>query len=282
MWLALFVNAGDDLVGHLVHTLGPTELARRWMAGQPFTTGPGAGRIQHTLHRRYPTLPPRTRVALIEKVLRARGLEVVTPGEELWPRQLDDLGHTAPLLLCVRGNLRVVRPVSPSVAIVGTRRPSPIGVQAARTIARRQIDSGRTIVSGGARGIDATAHAVALDAGVPTVAVVAQSPDRPYPPEHRGLFDDIAHSGLLVGEVLPGVKLGPKAFLARNRLIAALAQVTIVVEAPWRSGAVNTAGHAATLERELIAVTYPTARPQNSGAERITEALAGVALTWPE
>ena len=106
-------------------------------------------------------------------------------------------------------------------------------------------------------------------------------PTAPYPPEHRGLFDDIAHTGVVVGETLPGVTRGPEGFLARNRLIAALSELTIVTEAPMRSGALGTAAHAAKLQRELVAVTYPDHQPGNDGAIRILEQWAGTELAWP-
>ncbi len=282
LWLGRFVHPGDELVGYLVSTLGPVELARRWSSGQSFAPGPGAHRREVTLRERYPVAPRRVDIEQTERILERRGIDVIIPGEHHWPVAVDDLGFRAPLLLCCRGDARIIGRRFRCVAMVGTRRPSREGVRATQTIAQRQIRSGRTVISGGARGIDATAHAVALDAGVSTVAVLAQSPDRPYPPEHRGMFDDIALNGLVISEVLPGLRPGPEGFLARNRLIAALAEVTIVVEAPWRSGAMSTAAQAAALERELVAVTYPVARAENSGQERVTEQWAGLALEWPE
>lgn len=282
IWLALFVSPGDERVGHLVRTLGPVELARRWIAGRSFASGPRARQRETTLRQDYRVLPRRGDIEQTQRILQRRGIEVIIPGDSSWPHALNDLGDSQPLLLCYRGNIRLIQGGASRVAIVGTRRPSSAGTLAAETIARRQIRSGRIIISGGARGIDATAHAAALNVGVPSVAVVAQSPDRPYPPEHRGMFDDIAHNGLVLSEVLPGIRTGPQGFLARNRLIAALAEVTIVVEAPWRSGAMSTAAHAAALDRELVAVTYPVARPQNSGQARVTEQWAGLALKWPE
>jgi DNA processing protein len=174
-------------------------------------------------------------------------------------------------------------------------------LNAAREIAWHQINAGRTIVSGGAKGIDAVGHMVSLESGVPTIAVLAQSPNRPYPPEHRGMCAEIAHRGVVVSEVPPGIHHGGKGFLARNRLIAALATLTIVVEAPLRSGAISTAAHAAHLEREVMAVLYEEGEKHsgftqvgvgktgtmglpgdNRGAERVIEQWAGQTILWPQ
>ena len=282
MWLALLVQPGDELVGHLVGRWGAPEVATRLSSGKPLSGNLVSSRVKSVLAQRYPSVPPLSTITRTRRIIEARGLGITIPGDPHWPTQLGDLGSAAPLLLCSAGDLRVVSADRARVAIVGTRKPSTEAVMATREIAAGQVRSGRTIVSGGARGIDATAHAVALDAGVPTVAVVAQSPDRPYPPEHRGLLGDIAQSGVVLGETLPGVQRGPEGFLARNRLIAALSNLTIVTEAPWRSGAMSTAAHAAKLQREVVAVTYPNHQSRNDGAVRILEQWAATELAWPQ
>jgi len=300
LWLSLCSAPGDPVVGELVATLGALGLRRALSADTPTALPGRLSRYLTKLRAHTPALPHEGHMQrTVDRITRS-GLQVVTPFDEHWPERLNDLGPKAPLALFFRGDAHVLGRSGRNVAIVGTRMPSQTGLSAARQIAWHQINAGRTIVSGGAKGIDAVGHLVSLESGVPTIAVLAQAPDRPYPPEHRGMCDDIARCGVVVSEVPPGIHHGGKGFLARNRLIAALATLTIVVEAPLRSGAVSTAAHAAHLEREVMAVVYEereahsgstqsvvhngesSSQPgDNRGCERIIEQWAGQPLYWP-
>jgi len=151
------------------------------------------------------------------------------------------------------------------VAIVGSRAASPYGAGAAHRLAADLAALGYAVVSGLARGIDAAAHRGALAGGGHTVAVVPSGLDRVTPAHHAALADEIAACGALLSELATGAPFGRGAFVRRNRLIAALAGVTIVVEAAERSGALTTAAWARALERPVLAVPGDVDRPTARG-----------------
>lgn len=153
----------------------------------------------------------------------------------------------------------------PSIAVVGTRNPTPYGARIARQICDRLARSGVCLVSGMARGIDSIAHNSALEFGSATIAVLGTGVDVPYPVTHSNLHRRIGETGLLLSESAPGSRAGKGSFPRRNRLIAALAPVTIVIEAGNRSGALNTVSHALDLGRTVAAVPGPIDSPQSAG-----------------
>lgn len=176
--------------------------------------------------------------------------------------------HDPPALLFVRGELRA--PPEPAVAIVGSRRASPYGRLHAGRLAAGLAERGVTVVSGGARGIDAEAHRGALRAGGRTIAVLATGASNPYPDDHIGLFDAIVEGGgCTVGEQPPPVSVRADLFPRRNRLIAALSLVTVVVEAANRSGALLTARIAVDdLGREAACLPGPADSVTSEGCHR--------------
>jgi DNA processing protein len=140
------------------------------------------------------------------------------------------------------------------VAIVGSRAATAYGNGIATDLAADLVEHGVTVLSGGAFGIDVAAHRGALAAGGPTVCVVANGVDVAYPPAHAAFFETLAKDQLLVSELPPGAHPTRVRFLSRNRLIAAMSQGTVVVEAALRSGARNTASWALGCGRPLMAV----------------------------
>lgn len=152
-----------------------------------------------------------------------------------------------------------------AVAIVGTRFADEDALEFTRTLAAELAAAGRTVISGGARGIDAAAHRGALDAGGFTLAVLASGFDPPYPPEHAELFAEICGAGALVCEHPDGTPPHRGRFLERNRLIAALASAVVVVQAPVRSGALSTAALGIRLKRPVFTVPYPPWSERGSG-----------------
>lgn len=205
-----------------------------------------------------------------------------------YPESLSDLDD-APSRLFIIGDASHMRP--PTVSIVGTRNATSYGMQTARSLATAFSRAGFSVVSGMARGIDAAVHRAALDAGGRTVAVLGTGVDVPYPVGHRELHRAIGEKALVVSEYGPGAGAHPGTFPHRNRIIAALSPVTIVVEAGARSGAINTAEHALRLSRTIAAVPGPIDSPQSAGANRLIRdgahiiatiadalALAGVAM----
>ena len=176
----------------------------------------------------------------------------LVPSHPAWPGQLAEL-DTPPVRLALRGELPGL---SRAVAIVGTRNSDARADEFTRALAAELAQAGCAIVSGGARGIDTAAHRGALDVGGRTVAVLATGLEAPYPRHNRILFSEIAERGALLSETEEQVPGFASAFLARNRLIAALASVVIVVQAPNKSGALSTAAHASKLGRPLMAVPH--------------------------
>jgi len=211
--------------------------------------------------------------------------------DALYPVDLEDLRENAPSQLWMRGAPEVLER-QPRVAIVGTRRMSPYGRRITEQLAATLARAGACIVSGLAVGIDGTAHRAALDAGGTTIAVLGTGMNFCFPKANRRLQIDIASRGLLLTELEANDHGWKSTFLDRNRIIAALAKLVIVVEAPRKSGALNTAKHAEALNRSVGAVPGPIDQDQSvgtngllrDGAQVITcveDALSLVGLTPP-
>jgi DNA processing protein len=207
----------------------------------------------------------------------AHGIRFVIPADDEWPVRLADLDRAAPvngrggapLGLWVRGSGRLDEVCARSVAVVGSRSATTYGVGVAGEIGAHLAAEGVTVVSGAAFGIDQAAHRGALAVGGPTVAVLACGVDRAYPAAHRDLLSYIAETGLVVSELPPGCAPTRLRFLSRNRLIAALSLGTVVVEAAVRSGALNTAGWAFTVNRAVMGVPGPVTSAPSEGVHEL-------------
>ena len=207
------------------------------------------------------------------------GIRLVCPGDLEWPGQLADLGDEQPYALWLRGTADLRFNCLRSVAVVGSRAATAYGSYVAAEFAASVAARGWAVVSGGAFGVDASAHRGALGADGVTVAVLACGVDVPYPVGHTGLFEAVAAQGVIVSEWPPGRTVSRLRFLVRNRVIAALATGTLVVEAGERSGAVNTARHARDLGRRLMAVPGPVTSDQSAGCHRIIREWQGALVT---
>lgn len=194
------------------------------------------------------------------------GAQFIIPGDAHWPLRVDEL-ECPPIGLIVKGNVEILS--NPSLAIVGTRNPTPYGVRIAGDFAAGFVDREWDIVSGGAYGVDTAAHRGALVAEGRTIAVIASGIDLQYPSGNTRLFEEICENGAIVTEVMPGVPALPHRFLTRNRLIAALSQATLVVEAAFRSGSLRTARDAAELMRPVMAIPGPINSPSSEGCHRL-------------
>ena len=213
------------------------------------------------------------------------GAWLVTPADPLWPPQLNDLGPARPYGLWCRGDSRHLLDVAsaPSVALVGSRDPSIYGTEATTHLAAELARRGYTVISGGAMGIDIAAHRAALTqqgSDLPTIAFMAGGLDRLYPAQNSDALNMIVDRGLIMSEVSVGNTPTRWRFLERNRLIAALARHTVVVEARWRSGALNTARHAMEIGRTLWAVPGQINSPNSVGTNRLLR--DGLAQTLTE
>ncbi len=189
-------------------------------------------------------------------------VRVLTPLDPDWP---DPLGDVLPRVasLWTLGDHALLE--GPMVAVVGTRHPTEYGRRVTAQLVHALATAGVTVVSGLARGIDGIAHQTALDAGGRTIAVLGTGVDVPYPAGHRGLHARIASQGLVLSEMRPGTRAFAGCFPRRNRIIAGLASVTVVVEAGVRSGAQNTAAAALAADRVVAAVPGPIDSPQSAG-----------------
>ncbi|MDQ1664689.1 MAG: processing protein [Actinomycetota bacterium] len=207
------------------------------------------------------------------------GARLVTPGSEEWPVVLDDLGPRRPLALWVTGSGDLAHLGGRAVAVVGARACTAYGEHVAAELAAGLGERGWTVVSGAAFGIDAAAHrgALAVDGG--TVAVLACGADVVYPSAHARLLSAVRGAGVVVSELPPGCRPTRSRFLGRNRVIAALGRGTVVVEAALRSGAMNTAGHAADLSREVMAVPGPVTSPMSAGCHELVRGAAASLVT---
>jgi DNA processing protein len=192
------------------------------------------------------------------------GARCLIDGDEHYPASLHALEHP-PLVLWVMGDIDVVRGHR-TVSIVGTRDCTSYGERVTRQIAGAFARAGATVVSGMARGIDAMAHRSALEAGGRTAAVLGTGVDVPYPVAHRSLHRQIARDGVVISENAPGASAIQGCFPRRNRIIAALGEATIVVEAGVKSGALNTSDWAEAISRKIGAVPGPIDAPQSMGS----------------
>jgi DNA processing protein len=226
----------------------------------------------------------RKRVSLAPSVARLAawqqsGLRLVIPTDPEWPTQLDDLGDARPLLLWVRGAADLRYSCMNSVSVVGARAATGYGQHVALQMAAALAERGLTVISGGAFGIDASAHRGALAADGLTVAVLAGGLSYGYPRGHAGLFAAVAAQGILVSECPPDQAPTRPGFLVRNRLIAALSRGTVVVEAALRSGALNTARHARDLCRPVMAVPGPVTSEQSAGCHELIREYGAMCVT---
>ncbi len=216
--------------------------------------------------------------AILELIQRT-GARFITPEETKWPLLINDLA-TPPIGLVVKGNISALS--YSSLAIVGTRNPTNYGVRIAGDFAAGFVDREWAVISGGAYGIDSSAHKGALIAEGITIAVLATGVDVNYPAGNVRLFAEIAETGALISEVMPGVHAVPARFLTRNRLIASLSKATLVVEAAFRSGSLRTARDASELLRPVMAIPGPITSPTSEGChrligERVAEIVTSVA-----
>ncbi|ENS9217117.1 DNA-protecting protein DprA [Neisseria gonorrhoeae] len=194
------------------------------------------------------------------------GCRLMLLQDEDFPEMLTQ-GLTAPPVLFLRGNVRLLH--KPSAAIVGSRHATPQAMRIAKDFGRALGGKGIPTVSGMASGIDTAAHQGALEAEGGTIAVWGTGIDRIYPPANKNLAYEIAEKGLIVSEFPIGTRPYAGNFPRRNRLIAALSQVTLVVEAALESGSLITAGLAAEMGREVMAVPGSIDNPHSKGCHKL-------------
>lgn len=281
---------GDTLAGAVVAALGPID-ALDWLreiapaAQRDGTIGTAglppsaAGQLAVAVRRWLPRLSVLD-VARELGVLERLGGRLLVPEGVGWPQGLRDLGPAAPHCLWVRGALDVGSLLVRSVAVIGARACTAYGEHVTAELAGGLVAAGWTVVSGGAYGVDAVAHRAALAGGGRSVAFLAGGVDRPYPAGNARLLRALIDSGgAVASEVPPGSVPSKVRFLQRNRLIAAASRAAVVVEAAWRSGALNTAAHAASLLRPVGAVPGPVTSAASAGCHRLLRSGSAVCVT---
>ncbi|WP_028646871.1 DNA-processing protein DprA [Nocardiopsis sp. CNT312] len=288
--LTAAVPPGDPWVAALLAEHGAQRVWRRLSDGAPppGTGGPEPSPAEEgRLARRWRQWGVRAaRVdadALLEASAEA-GTRFVAPGDPEWPGRLLALdldGGSRPHGLWVRGRGDLRNLCLRSVAVVGARAATAYGRHVASELSYDLAERSVVTVSGGAYGIDGAAHRAALAVGG-TVAVLACGLDVDYPRGHAALFTDIARNGVLVSEHPVGTTPRAPDFLVRNRLIAALTPGTVVVEAGWRSGALNTASHALEMHRALMAVPGPVTSAVSVGCHVLLRDRQAACVTCAE
>jgi len=245
---------------------GPARLAAA-VAGEGLTMDPGlAGRMG----------PARAGAAALFARLAELGIEALTAEDAGYPYRLREIELTPPVLFLAGDAAALASPRV--VAVVGTRRPTDDGRRTAARIGGVLAAVGATVVSGLAVGIDGSAHAGALLAKGITVAVLGSGHAHLYPSAHEALAREIVRTGgALVAELPPDARPRPASFPRRNRIIAGLADATVVVEAGERSGALITAGWAMEQGRAVFAVPGPLDRAESVGCNRLLRENAGEA-----
>jgi DNA processing protein len=198
--------------------------------------------------------------------LRALGGECLLPTDEAFPAAFREIPDP-PTLLFAQGNLEAL--MAPAVAIVGSRDHTAYGAEVCRAVAGAAAESGLAVVSGMARGLDAIAHSTALAVGGTTIGVLGNGLGVIYPAANRTLYQAVAERGLLLTEFPPGERPGVGAFPRRNRLISALARVTVVIEAASGSGTMITVSTALAQGRDVMAVPGNITSTTSVGTNRL-------------
>lgn len=216
----------------------------------------------------------------------ALGGRLVTPEDAEWPQWrflqfagIEDPAGREPFALWAIGSRPLADLTERAMGIVGTRAVSSYGEHVTAEIAGDLAVDGWTVVSGAAFGVDGAAHRAALGVGGTTIAVLACGIDRAYPAGHSRLLRQIAQEGLVVSEYPPGVSPARYRFLSRNRLVAAMSDGIVVVEAGWRSGARNTAAWSRKLGRPVMAVPGPVTSASSTGCNRMIREGEAVLVT---
>lgn len=277
------VEPGDELAGLLRLTLGAkrsldmliNRASAARIAGAVLATpqrdlalarfGKLDAALNDALERWLPRLS-KTTVEIALKVAAISGAKFVSTESEVWPSALSDLGLGMPAGLWVRGDLARL---GTAASIVGSRTSTPYGAWVCAEFVEQLAERSMGTVSGGAFGIDAAVHRSAVALSAPTFAVMAGGVDQFYPSSNADLLRQVVEIGAVISELPPGARPTRWRFLQRNRVIAALGKATIVVEAGHRSGAINTANHALSIDRPVGCVPGPINQSTSDGCHRL-------------
>ncbi len=209
----------------------------------------------------------------------AAGAQLITIQDQRYPQRLREI-FDPPLLLFALGDAALMH--SPSIAVVGTRRPSPYGLAATERLSTDLSRAGLTIISGMARGVDTAAHKAALTEAGPTIAVFGCGVDVLYPADNRKLYQDIAKKGLLLSEFPMGVPAYPQNFPIRNRIVSGISIGVLIVEGAQYSGSAITAKLAMDQGRDVFAVPGNITSKMSWGRNLLIKQGAKLVQEWSD
>jgi len=278
---------GDRVSGLIIEQLGPARalaaVVERWTAGELLaaldsSVGVSGDQLAQGIERWQPRLTSANALIALRQAARC-GARLRVPGEHDWPEGVGSLGEQAPIALWTRGTDAAYGALGRSISLVGARAATGYGEHVTMEASAGLIDRGYAITSGGAYGIDGMAHRAALASHGMTIAFMAGGVDRFYPSGHEALLTRIVETGAVISELPCGLAPTKWRFLQRNRLIAAASLATVVIEAGWRSGTLNTAGHAATIGRPLGAVPGPVTSAASAGCHKLIREMNATCVT---
>ncbi len=279
------IEPGDRVAGTLIATYGAVD-ALRIVASEDRSTEVESAltdpKALDEFRRALLRWRPRLRQSAVDTAITQAprfDTRLVLPGTTEWPRGFDDLDGHAPIALWVRGTRDALLTLDRSIALVGARAATGYGEHVTMEASAGLVDRGYTIVSGAAYGIDGMAHRAALASKGTTIAFLAGGLDRFYPSGHEALLTRIIETGAVASEVPCGSLPNRWRFLQRNRCIAAASRATVVLEAGWRSGSLNTAGHAVSIGRPLGAVPGPVTSAASAGCHRLMREYTATVVT---
>lgn len=273
--LATVSEPGDAVTGRMIRTVGATETVARAVADE-VPVGPEGD----TWQRR---LAPRIDATQVRRVLaetEGHGMRVLIPGDADWPASVNALGDHAPVALWAKGDTNLLAgPVWDRLTVTGARTSTGYGEHITTELVQSAAADARTVLSGGAHGIDGAAHRAALTFDGSTIAVLAGGLDRPYPAGHTELLGRVGGEGLLLSELPPGATPTRWRFLQRGRLLAALSGTVLIAEAGYRSGSLHTAARAIELGRPVGAIPGPLTSAASAGCHRLLREGLGSIIT---
>lgn len=255
LMLSMCVEPGNEKVGSLVAEFGAVVATDHLLEGDSFP------QISKRL-RTFVTTQKFTQIVDHANQVNAR---FITPDSDEWPVLLDDLDVARPFGLWCRGTRMLDQYLDSAISVVGARASTSYGERMASELGALAAKQGVSTVSGAAYGIDAAAHRGSLAADGATIAVLACGVDVSYPSAHQALLSRIMENGCIISEIPLGQSAHKRHFLIRNRIIAALSQTTVVVEAALRSGSLSTANWAYNLGRQVWGVPGPLTSASSAG-----------------
>ncbi|MCC7118854.1 MAG: DNA-protecting protein DprA [Anaerolineales bacterium] len=264
-WLGfnLIKGIGAVRLQNLIAHFGDLETA--WNADQSSLTESGLGA---KLAEKIISARQAVDLDQVAAKIEAQGIRILTWADEAYPQRLREIDQPPPVLY-IRGEY--LPDDLFAVAIVGTRKVTAYGRQITEEIAAFLAANGMTVISGLARGVDALAHQTALKAGGRTIGILGSGVDRIYPPEHRGLAEQMLERGAIISDYAVGTPPDASNFPPRNRIISGLSLAVVVIEAAETSGALITAEFAAEQGREVFAVPGSILAPQSKGTNKLIQ-----------